>query len=257
MSKMFIIGTVILFFIKEIQDNNHEESLSSIVVTLKNIKIMASNKNLRKFIGIILLANLGNIFFHNVSTLVLLEKGLTQEMLTNVSTLLIPIEIYLSFYLSSTKEFFLTKYMNGSKKLIFVFIVQLLFLLSYDFIKTFDEVFNGALIFILLFSLSLIKTIYCMECFSGLGGFFHKISDSKIGATYITALNSFNNLAHKWPGLVIFTLVDYFGYIIVGVLSITYCIGYYYYFRDNFKKLEDLNCEEWKIKISDNDNKLK
>jgi hypothetical protein len=246
---IFIFGTLILFFIKEKEESHLDESEShSIMTTLRRIKTMTKNKNLRRFLGILLLTNIGNIFYNNILNLVLIEKGITQELLTNIGTLLIPIEIYFTFHLSKTTSKFLQTYFFGYKNLIFIYIIQLLFVQFYDSIASFDnKLFNMPTI-IILFILSLSKTILCLNCHNGLGGFFHKISDNKIGATYITALYSFMNLSHKWPGVIIYTLVDYFGHIMVGVFSIIYCACFYFYFKKSFEELDNLPNSEWKIK---------
>ncbi len=208
---------------------------------------MAANKNLRRFVGILLLSNIGNIFFNNILGLVLLEKGISQELLTNIATLLIPIEIYFTFQLSKSTGSFLQTYFYGFKNLIFLYIIQLIFVVFYDFVKNFDSKLFNLPTIIVLFVLSLVKTLLCLNCHNGLGGFFHKISDNKIGATYITALYSFSNLSHKWPGIIIYTLVDYFGHIIVGVFSILYCGIFYFYFNKSFRELDESPTSEWKV----------
>ena len=254
-SKIFLIGTLILFFIKETheQDSNADSDLDveshSILLTLKRIRVMASNTNLRKFIGVLLLANIGNIFFHNVLTLVLIEKGITQELLTNISTLLIPLEIYFSFYLSSAKTDFLKTYMHGYKNLIYIFIIQFTFVIFYEYLVIIDKSLYNIPIVVFIFTVSLVRTLLCLKCFSGIGGFFHKISDNRIGATYITALNSFNNLSFKWPGFFIFTFVDYFGYKIVGLISLIYCGMFFYLFEEQYKKFDEIDAKEWKIEL--------
>ena len=83
--------------------------------------------------------------------------------------------------------------------------------------------------------------------FAYLNGFFNKIIDKEIGATYITMLNSFNNLSEKWPGIFVFYLVDLIGYKLIGILSILYCIGYYMVSKSVFYRLDDLDESEWKI----------
>lgn len=246
---IFIFGTFILFFIKEKEESHLDESEShSIITTLNRIKKMTKNRNLRRFLAILLFTNIGNIFYNNILNLVLIEKGITQELLTNIGTLLIPIEIYFTFRLSKTTSKFLQTYFFGYKNLIFIYIIQLLFVNFYNLIAALDnKLFNMPTILILFF-LSLVRTILCLNCHNGLGGFFHKISDNKIGATYITALYSFMNLSHKWPGVIIYTFVDYFGHNVVGLFSIIYCACFYMYFKKSFEELDNLHSSEWKIK---------
>jgi hypothetical protein len=208
---------------------------------------MTKNKELRTFIGCLLIGNIGNIFYQNIISLLLIEKGISQETLTNISTILIPFEIYLSFHFTKKSDF-LKIYMSGFKSLIFFKTFQLIFIESLSWFNYKELLYSNYLIFVIMIFMSFIQTIIYLQCSNGLGGFFQKISDKKLGATYITALNSFNNLSYKWPGIFIFWGVDYFGYRVVGLISIFYCIIFYALSRSTFNYLDECHEELWQIK---------
>lgn len=243
-------GSFILFFIKEDKiDISEEEGLFQ---TLNKIKQMSKNSALRNFIPMLLLSKIGQIFYNRVIGLVLIEKGFSQATLTNISTLLIPVELTISYVLSGLKHNFMKKYLKSYKNLIYIFIAEFVFIYAYDYIKQVNE-FSNIPIIIFVIGISLVKTCVMIFYFNSMSGFLYKICDNKIGATYITALNSANNLSEKWPGIFIFSAVDFIGYEIVGLLSIFYCIFYYNYFYTKLIKLEELDENEWKLKLGKTD----
>ncbi len=206
------------------------------------IKQLVKNKNFKSFVLIVGISNVGNIFFQKIISLVLIEKGVTQELLTNIGSILIPVELLISFYLSNLKQNFLKIFIFGNKYLIFVYIAELLFVYFYD-VKSLSTL----ALTIYIFSISFSKTCLVIAAFTGICGFFHKVSDNTIGATYITALNSVNNLSWKWPGIFVFSLVDVMGYEKVGILSLLYCVVYVYSFEASLNKFDVSEESEWKI----------
>ena len=92
---------------------------------------------------------------------------------------------------------------------------------------------------------SIVKTYYVLICFVSVCGFFHKITDRSIGATYITALNSSNNLSEKWPALFIFYLVDIVDYKIIGFVSIIYYVFYYVIFKNKILEYDESDENDW------------
>ena len=154
---------------------------------------------------------------------------------------------YLSFHFTKKSDF-LKIYINGFKSLIFLYAFQLGFIESFGYFNYKELAYSEYIIFTILILLSFVKTIFCLQCHNGIGGFFQKISDKKLGATYITALYSFNNLSFKWPGVFIFWGVDYFGYRIIGLISLLYCLLFYLFSKSTFYYLDECKEELWQIK---------
>ena len=126
----------------------------------------------------------------------------------------------------------------------FVFGFEMIILISYEYYKAAIEEFE-TLFFILLAVHTIIKSYFYLVCFISMCGFFNRITDRSIGATYVTALNSANNLSEKWPGIFIFYLSDYVDYKIIGFLSIGYSVCFYYIFKDSYLKYDESEEKEW------------
>lgn len=223
---------------------NNDENSISIKETFLRIKNAFKNKNLIGFIGILLFSKVGLIFSMKLTALILIDKGYPQENLTYLSMIMTFIEIFISIKLSNLKKDFLKYYLNAYKMLFLVLSFEIIILISYEFYK--EIIDRNSFIFLgLLLTHNIIKTYFFLICFLSVSGFFHKITDRSIGATYITALNSSNNLSEKWPGLFIFLLVDYINYKIIGLISILYCIGFYILFKKKLLEYDDTDESEW------------
>jgi len=176
--------------------------------------------------------------------LILIDKGFPQENLTNLGTIVTFFEILISVKLSNLKKDFLKSYLSASKNLYFIFFLEIVILISYEnykpIIDNYLMLFN---IFILLFII--VKVYFILFCFFSISGFFHRITDRSIGASYITALNSSNNFSEKWPGLFIFYLADIVNYKILGFVSILYCIAFYLIFRKKLIEYDESDDSDW------------
>lgn len=239
MSLIFILATLILVFIKE-EDDTENETLG-LKETLKRVKMIFHNKNIKELVSILLISQIGTQFFSKVGILVLIEKGLSQELLTNISVCLLPVEVFVSYHLSKSNHKLLHNYLFGFAGIILADVLYLILLNSVEYLARIQLI-------VILLMINCLKIWLSLMVFNGVSGFFYQICDNKIGATYITALNSISNLSSKWPGIFIFTLVDYFGYKIVGILSLFYSICFYLLFHKNLKKIDLLEKEEWEIK---------
>lgn len=266
---VFIIASFILLFVKEQEDESNEQLTAEetnqhileegLIATFNKMKAMSKNKALRQFIPLILISKVGQIFNNKLTALILLEKGFSRETLTNISTLLIPVDLLISYNLSKIKSKFLSlHFLKGYYNLIFLYLAELLLLITFEFNLKF---MNYYLLIAFIIALSIIKTYYTLLSFNSMNGFFHKISDNKIGATYITALASASNLSEKWPGIFVFYFVDKFGFVFVGLLSILYCLIYFKFTQNLFKQIENRQEKEWKVgnfnKKIDDKNKIK
>lgn len=190
------------------------------------------------------MSKVGLIFSMKLTGLILIDKGYPQENLTNLSTIMTFIEIAISIKLSNLQKDFLKSYLSAFKKLFFVFTFEMLILIAFE---NFKEIFNQySLIFTaVLLAHSILKTYLILVCFVSVCGFFHKIIDRSIGATYITALNSSNNLSEKWPALFIFYLVDLVDYKIIGFVSIFYSVCFYFLCKDKIIEFDESDESEW------------
>jgi hypothetical protein len=179
--------------------------------------------------------------------LVLIDKGIPQSFFNNISTFLTPVELILTIYLSNLNTKFLHKYMLGFEYLIYIYSLEMLFISFYYKIDNFDYSLPHIPLILFVLFLNITKKIFIIISYIGLSGFFHKISDDMIGATYITTLNSIKNISIVWPEFIIFYLVDIFGHNTIGIFSVFYSFIFLIKFKNIFIKLDELDYALWKI----------
>ena len=83
-------------------------------------------------------------------------------------------------------------------------------------------------------------------------GFFNRVSDPRIGGTYMTMLNTISNLGGQWPGTVLLTLkssiektpgLDSFS--IVCCASVTFGLAWLGLLRGTVRELQERPLKEW------------
>lgn len=254
-SLFFFFETLILFFIeerdyKEKNDEKHE----GLIDTFKKMKKIVTNKNVLTFVFLLLFSKVGNVFSGGILDLVLIENGMSQNVYTNINTLFIPFRIIVSYCFSDIKGKYLSLFMKSYKNLIYIFILEYLYLMIFLYISSISselflkKIWDSGISIIIIVAIWMGKCYIWQNYFSMINGFFNKIVDKEIGATYITTLNSFNNLSEKWPGIFVYYFVDLLGFKVIGILSIVYCILYYLIVKKKFEELENLDESEWMIK---------
>jgi len=203
----------------------------------------------------LLFSKIGLIFSTKITPLIFIEKGYSQQKLTNLSSAITIIEILISIKLSNIKGNFLKVYLQSYKTMFFVFGFEMIILISYEFFREKIEEFS-TLFFIILALHIVVKSYFYLVCFISMCGFFNRITDRSIGATYVTALYSANNLSEKWPGIFVFSLVDYVDYKIIGFLSILYSVCFYLIFKDSYIKYDESDEKDWLSYNSEKSDKL-
>jgi hypothetical protein len=239
---IFLIATAIVVIIPEGVDENRVDK--SVFETFAIINEMRCNKYLIKLAGIVLISKIGQIFFKSVTPLILIQKGISEQTLTNISTLLMPLEIAVTYYTASFKTDFLVKYLSYCKYLSILFIFELIFLIGFDY---WNHIGGYVLIITLMLIIDSIKIVYANLAYISIQGFFHLICDKNVGVTYITAIYTVNNLSIKWPGIFVYASMDLFGYEVVGIISFIYCVLFYKIFYNKLISLENEDPSVWLI----------
>jgi hypothetical protein len=242
---VFIVATCILIFIpEEVDEQRVHKGLSE---TFSIIFQMSKNKYLLNLCVIVLLSKIGQIFFNSVSGLVLIQKGISEQTLTNISTLLIPVEMALTYYSISFKNDFIPKYLNYLKYLLVLYCLELMFLFGFSYVNEFGGYY---LTISLIIALGSIKSCFTSLAFMSMQGFYNSISDKNIGVTYITAIYTINNLSYKWPGIFIYSSIDVFGYEVIGVASFLYSLFFYNFFSKRLVELENEKPSVWLVQLN-------
>ncbi|KAJ3125576.1 hypothetical protein HK100_010733 [Physocladia obscura] len=185
---MFLICDLWLIFIKREGMELEEPAKNEIQIVYHHIFQVITLPNMRRLIAMILISKIGFMAQDSVTALKLLEKGFSKEDLALTVLIDFPIQIFVGYYVA--------KWSKGPKPLrpwLTAFYIRLLF--------------SGLGMIIVRFVPEKISTTVM---FVGIGSYFTKISDPRIGGTYMTLLNTINNLAGTWPKYFILQSVESF-----------------------------------------------
>ena len=220
-----------------------EEEEISFLETMKRVWRLFKNKDLKIYLLILLIKNSGMVFFTNVLHLILVDKGLPKTTISMLSTLIIPFQLFFLYQFGKMKENLMKNGLKAQFVLCFICVFELLFLYFFD-------VFNSNFYFMIaiLFLNNIISSYFCLMNSICHQGFFNKIVDRSLGATYLTLLNSTSNLSVKWPTMIIYSAIDIFGSTYVGVASVIITFIIYFAIKDKLIEFDDKKLEEWKSK---------
>lgn len=195
----------------------------SITEVYYRITQVMKQSHMKELMFILLVVKVGCSAIDSAAELVLLNYGIKREDLALLALLNLPFQIafaVISGNLSSGKEP-LRPWLSGYLFRVIIASLYLLFILLLSRTEEAAKFVNGApssavtptlptlyLFFIFCFSLALSFGSSLMMVSQG--GFFARISDSSIGATYLTLLNTVANFGGTWPEFFVFYLIDFF-----------------------------------------------
>ncbi|KAF7265759.1 hypothetical protein GWI33_020839 [Rhynchophorus ferrugineus] len=211
---IFIVSTTLVGLIKrEVEPHDpehdvvHERGIKSSYISLKNILVLPSIQTL---VVILLTCKIGFSATDSVTTLKLVEAGIPKEKLALMAIPLIPVQLFLPILIS--------RYITGPKPLeIYLKAIpyRLLFGLFSAFIVWITPILvpdakQGLSIFYVTLLLGgyALQQVCAYAMFVSIMAFFAKISDSSLGGTYMTLLNTVTNLGGNWPALLALYFVD-------------------------------------------------
>ncbi|KRT82887.1 hypothetical protein AMK59_4132 [Oryctes borbonicus] len=211
---VFIATTTIVAVLKketEIKDSDHEivpeRDLKTAYTSLLEILKL---KPVQILVVILLTCKVGFSATDSVMTLKLVEAGIPKEKLGLMAVPLIPLQIALPLVIS--------KYTTGPRPMD-LFVKAIPFRLLFGFVAAFlvwvtPTIVPDALAGLPFMYYALLLICYalhqiCVYCmFVSIMAFFARISDPKVGGTYMTLLNTLSNLGGNWPATVALWLVD-------------------------------------------------
>ncbi|KAI8842793.1 acetyl-coenzyme A transporter 1-domain-containing protein [Chytriomyces cf. hyalinus JEL632] len=202
---MFLVCDLWLIFVKKEDPELEEPAENEIQIVYKHIFQVISLPNMRQLIFMTMVSKIGFMAHDSVSALKLLEKGFSKEDLALTVLIDFPIQIFVGYYVAkwSTGPRPLRPWLNAYYVRLGFSILGMLIVSSVP--KTIG---TSYFLFVILFSVlnSMVSTVM----FVGVGSYYTKISDPRIGGTYMTLLNTINNLAGTWPKYFVLKSVDYF-----------------------------------------------
>eukprot|EP00960_Hanusia_phi_P050129 760014-Hanusia_phi.AAC.2 len=174
----------------------------------------------RRLGSVLLLSKVAFAAADAVTGLKLQEKGVKKETMALLGVAVTPIALFLPAAVS--------KYTSGPRPLaafMKVFPYRLAINVAFAIIlwsipaRRGDEPVLSPLLWAVLLTFFLLQQIVSNVMFVAQMAFFAKVSDPKIGGTYMTLLNTVANLGSKWPTTLVLALVD--------VTTSSFMDGYY------------------------------
>uniref|UniRef100_A0A0P4WHW8 Major facilitator superfamily (MFS) profile domain-containing protein n=1 Tax=Scylla olivacea TaxID=85551 RepID=A0A0P4WHW8_SCYOL len=215
---LFWITTTIVWVLKHEEPSSLMEKNEGLVGTYSVLGQILKKKTMWDLILVLLTCKIGFAASDALTGLKLIEIGVPKDRLALLSIPIIPVQILLPLYIS--------RHTAGPRPLD-------PFILGYPLRLVFGLVFAGVVYVTPLFRLAdgsfpfhyygLIIAIYLIHqvfvncMFVGVMAFFARISDSSVGGTYMTLLNTFTNLGGNWPSWVALRFVS--------ELTWTSCLG--------------------------------
>ncbi|KAL1494448.1 hypothetical protein ABEB36_010046 [Hypothenemus hampei] len=210
----FIISTTIVGLVKkEIEPHDpehevvHDRDIKSAYICLKNILALPAVQTLAL---VLLTFKIGFSSNDSVMALKLVESGIPKEKLGLITIPLIPVQLALPLVIA--------KYTTGPKpldiylkampyRLIFNIIGAAIVYVTPYLVPNAAEGLSASYVILLIVGYALHQVlVYSM--FVSLMAFYAKISDSSVGGTYMTLLNTLTNLGGNWPAMLALYFVD-------------------------------------------------
>lgn len=210
---VFLVTTTIVGLLKKEDEPRSAETTKpdrDIKQAYISLKYILSLKPVQTLVVILLTCKIGFSSTDSVMALKLVEAGIPKERLGLMAIPLIPLQLVMPLVIA--------KYTTGPKPLD-IFLKAIPYRLAFGFVAAFlvwitptfvPDASQGLPILYVAFLLICYALhqvcVYCM--FVALMAFFAKISDSSVGGTYMTLLNTLTNLGGNWPAILALYFVD-------------------------------------------------
>ncbi|KAG0710695.1 Acetyl-coenzyme A transporter 1 [Chionoecetes opilio] len=197
---VFCITTTLVWIFKHEEPASQEEQEEGLLGTYKVLSHILKKSTIQRFIAVLLTCKIGFAAADSLTALKLTEIGVPKDRLALLSIPIMPVQIFLPFYIS--------RYTAGPRPLdsfVLGYPLRLVFGLVFAGIVWVAPLFrlgDGSFPFLfygLIVGVYLIHQVFVNCMFVGLMGFHARISDTSVGGTYMTLLNTFTNLGGNWP----------------------------------------------------------
>ncbi|XP_064080221.1 acetyl-coenzyme A transporter 1-like isoform X2 [Macrobrachium nipponense] len=203
---VFIFTTTAVWALKSETDEsevNADEPEFGLIGTYKVLGKILQMKVIQQLILVLLTCKIGFAAADSLTALKLTETGVPKDRLALLSIPLTPVQVFLPLYIS--------RYTAGPQPMnpfMFGYSLRLVFGLLFAGLVWITPSYKGDDGSYPLHYYGLIVIVYLLHqitvncMFVGVMAFFARISDSSIGGTYMTLLNTFTNLGGNWPSWV-------------------------------------------------------
>ncbi|XP_022162906.1 acetyl-coenzyme A transporter 1-like [Myzus persicae] len=209
---LFILITTLVGLFKKEKDNSFEDDSEKIKVVQNYLLLWDILKlpSVRILAILMITSKIGYAATDNVSTLKLMDAGVSKEDLSIIDSVMSGVNIITPFIIG--------KYTSGPKPMsLFLKIVPFRLLLNIGFVMqiyytpkmiTFNGENNSIYYYPLLVLLLSIQQILSQVMFVAILAFFSRISDPRFGCTYMTLLNTLANLGYMWTSTAALGMID-------------------------------------------------
>ncbi|KAL2621578.1 hypothetical protein R1flu_001783 [Riccia fluitans] len=164
--------------------------------------------NIRSLTFILLISKLGSVTAEAVGVFKLMEKGVTREMVSLVVLIEFPLELVFAVFAGKWASrgrpfspWLIGYYMRLGMAAISTCLVALF--------PVGATVSSAPFFYFMIIFCGILTSFASTVMFVSQGTFFARISDSSMGGTYLTLLNTISNLGSAWPRFFVFILLDW------------------------------------------------
>lgn len=259
---IFVASTVCVLLVKQDEHRAQEGSAGSqLLAAYKEMWLVLQLPAVRSLALVLLTVKAPLAAFDALAPLELMSKGVPKEHLAALSMIMLPVSMATQAYV--TRLF-------GSNSDGKLGMPPLLVFLQGFKVRLFNGVLTVLLIFILgiysaagdaiplwLYALAIgiiaVGGVASAAMFVAQMAFFNRVSDPKIGGTYMTMLNTISNLGGQWPGTAIFATKAAIervtdpqtGFYGVCACSVAVGLAWFYLMQDRLLAIQALPAKRW------------
>jgi MFS transporter, PAT family, solute carrier family 33 (acetyl-CoA transportor), member 1 len=204
---LFLVSTTIVAYFKK-EETCHD--IPELVTAYKEMALVCKLSSVQRLCMVLLTSKIAFAATEAISLIKLQEAGMPKQhigyMATLVGVFAVIIPGFVKDYTAGKTPFQLFTKLYVPRLCLNALMVAVI----YGSPKPWPETFTfGKIVFYVgLLLISLCQTVVSTAMFVGQVGLFAKISDPRIGGTYMTLLNTVANLAFKWPLSCSYFIID-------------------------------------------------
>jgi len=264
---VYLILTILLLFKKE--DKSLSSSLEHPDLSIKQVYTellsILKLKHIKILIAILLTAKIGILAINPLFPVRLAELTFPQHLFAFSSAINFVIQLITTYILSDKLNTPLDLWYFGYRAQLIMCPVILIVIALYPHKLNLPYI-------LLVFLTSGLITIFNSIMFTTSSAFYTRISDARIGGTYLTLLYTITNLGNTWPNFFVYYLVDLFtirncppgisshkhegecqvpvhGFYVIGGSGILLGIIFLYYVKKFYLPLQHVSSQDWLIQI--------
>jgi len=271
---VFLVSTAIVGVLKkEVQSNSEKGVLLSETVedgdveteeelsvqdTYKQMLNIIRLKSVKLLIVVLLTAPVAFAATDNLAQRKLMQRGMKKEHVATLMVFITPLSIILPGLLSKyVAERPLSLYRWAYRpRVALSFAATLLVYFAPDFHAEENSESLPLSFFLCLVGFVVVRSVMATAMFVAVMGFFAKISDPKIGGTYMTLLNTLANFGSNIPNQLVLFFVDKVsfsnvdGFYVINSICVVGGIVWFLYFGRLLNELQDLDVNAWHVAFS-------